>query len=148
MNIRNLVAGVVLLISLNAVRAQNYAIDWFTIDGGGGTSTGGVFSVSGTIGQPDAGVMSGGNFTIQGGFWGGIVAVQTEDGPRLLIENLLNGTARITWAPNTPGFVLQQVTALTPMPVSTGWSNAPAGYTNGVIVPASQQMRYFRLFKP
>jgi len=34
--------------------AQSYSIDWFTIDGGGGMSTGGVFSVSGTIGQPDA----------------------------------------------------------------------------------------------
>jgi hypothetical protein len=29
-------------------------LDWFTIDGGGGTSTGGVYAVSGTIGQPDA----------------------------------------------------------------------------------------------
>ena len=35
--------------------AQTYSIDWYTIDGGGGTSTGGVYSVSGTIGQPDAG---------------------------------------------------------------------------------------------
>lgn len=148
MKIRYLVASLLLLMTLTTARAQNYAIDWYTIDGGGGTSTGGVFSVSGTIGQPDAGVMSGGNFTVQGGFWGGIVAVQTEGGPKLFIENLLNGTARITWVPNTPGFVLQQVTALTPMPVSTGWSNAPAGFTNGVIIPASPQMRYFRLFKP
>jgi hypothetical protein len=92
--------------------------------------------------------MSGGSYSLVGGFWGGVVAIQTEGGPKLLIENLLNGTARITWAPNTPGFVLQQVTALTPMPVSTGWSNAPAGYTNGVIIPASPEMRYFRLFKP
>ena len=30
--------------------AQNYSIDWSTIDGGGGTSTGGVYTVSGTIG--------------------------------------------------------------------------------------------------
>ena len=148
MKIPYFVAAIALLIGINIVRAQNYAIDWFTIDGGGGTSTGGVYSVSGTIGQPDAGTMSGGSYSLVGGFWGGIVAIQTEGGPRLLIENLLNGTARITWSPNTPGFVLQQVTALTPMPVSTGWSNAPAGYTNGVVIPASPQMRYFRLFKP
>jgi hypothetical protein len=32
-----------------------YAINWHTIDAGGGTSTGGVYSVSGSIGQPDAG---------------------------------------------------------------------------------------------
>ena len=70
MKIRYLVASLLLLMTLTTARAQNYAIDWYTIDGGGGTSTGGVFSVSGTIGQPDAGVMSGGNFTVQGGFWG------------------------------------------------------------------------------
>jgi hypothetical protein len=62
------------------VLAQSYSIDWFTIDGGGGTSTGGVYSVTGTIGQPDAGgLMSGGNYTLQGGFWS-IQAVQTPGG--------------------------------------------------------------------
>jgi hypothetical protein len=34
--------------------AQSHSIDWSTIYGGGGTSTGGVYTVSGTIGQPDA----------------------------------------------------------------------------------------------
>lgn len=41
-----------------------YSIEWFTIDGGGGMSTGGGYSMSGTIGPPDAGRMSGGNYTI------------------------------------------------------------------------------------
>lgn len=50
--------------------AQTYSIDWHTIDGGGGTSTGGGYSLSGTIGQPDAGSMSGGGYTLGGGFWG------------------------------------------------------------------------------
>ena len=36
-----------------------FDLSWFTIDGGGGISTGGDFSLSGTIGQPDAGVLSG-----------------------------------------------------------------------------------------
>jgi hypothetical protein len=46
------------------------SIPWFTIDGGGGTSTGGGFTLSGTIGQPDAGVtMTGGGFSLVGGFW-------------------------------------------------------------------------------
>jgi len=35
-------------------RAQNYTNDWYKIAGGGGTSTGGVYSVNGTIGQPDS----------------------------------------------------------------------------------------------
>ncbi|MBK7403104.1 MAG: hypothetical protein IPJ41_00375 [Phycisphaerales bacterium] len=50
--------------------AQVYEIPWYTIDGGGGTSTGGSFSLSGTIGQHDAGgPMSGGAFALTGGFW-------------------------------------------------------------------------------
>jgi len=49
--------------------AQSYSIDWHTIDGGGGTSTGGTFVLSGTIGQPEAGRMSDSRYTIEGGFW-------------------------------------------------------------------------------
>ncbi len=126
--------------------AQSYKLDWFTIDGGGGTSTGGVYSVSGTLGQPDAGAQSGGSFSITGGFWGALVPVQAPGAPTLHITNPFNGTATIAWTPDTPGFVLQQVTALTPVPIV--WSNAPVGYTNGATIPVSPNMRYFRLFKP
>jgi hypothetical protein len=38
-----------------SVSAQTYSIDAYKIAGDGGTSTGGVYSVSDTIGQPDAG---------------------------------------------------------------------------------------------
>jgi hypothetical protein len=48
------------------------AISRFTIDAGGDMlSTGGDFELSGTAGQPDAGVLSGGEFTLAGGFWFG-----------------------------------------------------------------------------
>ena len=48
---KNLLLYLGLLISTISF-AQSYSIGWFTIDGGG-TSTGGVYSLSGTIGQPD-----------------------------------------------------------------------------------------------
>ena len=49
-----------------------FEINRFTIDGGGDMlSVGGGFELSGTIGQPDAGVLSGGGFTLAGGFWFG-----------------------------------------------------------------------------
>ena len=51
--------------------SAQFSIDWYTIDGGGGTSTGGTFELSGTIGQHDAGVMSGGGYTLTGGYWSG-----------------------------------------------------------------------------
>ena len=50
--------------------AQPYSIDWYKIAGGGGTSTGATYQVSGTIGQPDASsAMSGGSYSVTGGFW-------------------------------------------------------------------------------
>ena len=48
-------------------------ISWWTVDGGGGTSQGGDFALSGTIGQPDASeVMTGGDFALVGGYWAGV----------------------------------------------------------------------------
>src|SRR4051794_36708924 len=91
-----LVIGFLLGTSLVA-RAQSYDLSWFTIDGGGGTSTGGQFSVTGTIGQPDAGHMSGGNFSIDGGFWGLFAVVQTPGAPLLSIRLLNSTNAVISW---------------------------------------------------
>src|SRR5438876_9327549 len=89
-----------LLTSLAAVPSllsQTYNIDWFTIDGGGGSSAGGVYAVSGTIGQPDAGKMSGGNFTLDGGFWGIIAANPTNGTPLLTITRTAPNTVRVSW---------------------------------------------------
>lgn len=47
----------------------SFDLSWHTIDCGGGVSSGGSFEVVGTIGQHDAGSMSGGDFSLTGGFW-------------------------------------------------------------------------------
>jgi hypothetical protein len=50
--------------------AQEFDISRYTIDGGGILySEGGGFELSSTIGQPDAGTLSNGTFTLTGGFW-------------------------------------------------------------------------------
>jgi hypothetical protein len=52
--------------------STGYDLSWYTIDGGGATfSTGGSYSLGGSIGQPDAGSLSGGSYQLNGGFWGG-----------------------------------------------------------------------------
>ena len=80
--------------------AQSYSIDWHTIDGGGGTSTGGVFSVSGTIGQPDAGgPMTNGQYSVTGGFWALPIGVPTPGSPTLHILRGAPGLATISWSP-------------------------------------------------
>lgn len=69
----------VLVLSLGA--RADYTIEWSSLDGGGGTSSGGDYSLTGTIGQADAGEMSGGDYNISGGFWvGGVYCfVDLED---------------------------------------------------------------------
>lgn len=73
--IDKLVAAAVMATFVAAANAQNFDLMWFTIDGGGGNSTGGLFEIDGTIGQADAGPnaagMTGGSFTVVGGFWPG-----------------------------------------------------------------------------
>jgi hypothetical protein len=51
--------------------AASFTIPWWTVDNGGGTSQGGTYRLSGTIGQPDAGSSSGGSYTLKSGFWSG-----------------------------------------------------------------------------
>src|SRR3954471_24193275 len=97
-----------LLVLAVSARAQNYSIDWFTIDGGGGTSSGGAYTVSGTIGQPDAGKMSGGAYSIDGGFWGIIAAVQTPGSPLLRIFLTATNTVIVAWPTASAGFNLEQ----------------------------------------
>jgi hypothetical protein len=68
-----LASGVALAASAPpATPEDDYAISWWTVDGGGTTaSSGGSYALGGAIGQPDAGLMSGGDYTLSGGFWGG-----------------------------------------------------------------------------
>jgi hypothetical protein len=65
--------GVVLLLTASALAASEagYQLNWYTVDGGGGSSSAGVYTLSGTIGQAYAGVLSGGTYSLVGGFWGG-----------------------------------------------------------------------------
>jgi uncharacterized membrane protein len=64
-------ATLLLLVSV-ALAQGDYDISWFTVDGGGGNSIGGPYTLSGTAGQPDAGVLSGGTYAVTGGFWVGV----------------------------------------------------------------------------
>ncbi len=71
-----------LAASLGTARADDFNLDWRTVDGGGVMySTGGDFVLSGTVGQPDAGTlaMTGGDFELAGGFWPGAPAYQLGD---------------------------------------------------------------------
>ncbi|UCG47965.1 MAG: hypothetical protein JSU94_21105 [Phycisphaerales bacterium] len=71
-HVRTKICFVLTLMLLVIVPAfGRYTIDWYTIDGGGGTSAGGPYVLTGTIGQPDAAYSSGGDYEMLAGFWPG-----------------------------------------------------------------------------
>ena len=98
--------------------AQPFSVGWYKIAGGGGTSSNGQYSVSGTIGQLDAGgAMSGGNYSLTGGFWS-LYAVQTPGSPFLTI--IYSGNqAIVSWSPSVTGWTLQTNNNLT----TGNWGN-------------------------
>jgi len=127
------------------VSAQSYSVNWYKIAGGGGTSTGGTFSVSGTIGQPDASLtMTGGSFSLTGGFWSLIAVLQTAGAPSLTIAHS-GPNVTVSW-PDTGNFNLQQNTSLQ----SGGWVNSGytislANGTNSITFTATSGQLFFRL---
>jgi hypothetical protein len=128
-----LLACFILLHSSFCLRAlgQSYTVDWYKIAGGGGTSTGGpvtgtnYYSVSGTIGQPDAsGAMTGGNYSLTGGFWSLVDVVQTPGAPTLYISHSGN-TVTVCWQAVSGWNLIQSGNLTTPM---GSWS-ASSGIT-------------------
>ena len=54
-------------------QANGYHIAWWTLDNGGGVSAADHYSLTGTVGQPDASApMQGGAYRLTGGYWGAI----------------------------------------------------------------------------
>jgi hypothetical protein len=136
-------------LATTTVRGQVYSASWSTIDGGGGMSTGGSYALQGTIGQPDAGVMSGGAFTISGGFWAGIVIA--ESFPALSIRIGVANSVILSWPNPSTGYVLQQTANMTT--AGGGWSDVTQtptvnGTNNEVTLPATGRFCLFRLRRP
>jgi hypothetical protein len=133
-----------LLLPLTSL-AQTYSIDWYKIAGGGGTSSGGSYSVSGTIGQPDASTaMSGGSYSLTGGFWSLIAVVQTIGLPNLTVT--YSGKSVIVSWPDTGTYTLQQTASLSGGTWSTsGYTVSTANGTNSITITSPGGNLFFRL---
>jgi len=127
---------------------QSYSLDWYKISGGG-SSTGGPmigtnYSVSGTIGQPDAsGAMHGGNYSVTGGFWS-LYAVQTPGAPSLTITYAGN-QGIVSWSPSVTGWTLQTNANL----ATPTWGNYLGNIVNNSATNAQRKGNlFFRLTNP
>jgi len=94
--IRHFISLPVLIVisSLPVHATGSYGISWYTIDGGGGTSSGGPYILTGTIGQPDADYSRGGKYELLAGFWPGgpVCVVEFDDFARFAEQWFLSGS--------------------------------------------------------
>jgi len=111
-----------------AAFTQSYSIGWYKVSGGGGggsVSTNGQYSVSGTIGQPDASdALTGGILSLTGGFWS-IYALQTPGLPILSIRLAPPNSVVVSWL-NSGSYTLQTNQDLS----TTNWTS----YTGAVVL--------------
>jgi hypothetical protein len=140
--------GLFLLLAFST-SAQTYSIDWFKVAGGGGTSTSGQYSLSGTIGQHDAGgPLTGGNYSLTGGFWA-LYSVPTVGAPKLRIFLTSTNTAVVAWPSPATGWKLQQ-----DLNLSTATWTTPTEPVNDngtekfIIVKPPTGNRFYRLSLP
>ena len=64
------VLAVAVVAGLGASARAQLAMDWSTVDGGGGESSGATLELMGTVGQPDAGgELAGATLAMSGGYW-------------------------------------------------------------------------------
>src|ERR1039458_5099794 len=142
----------ILLPSSFGLRAwgQSYSIDWYKIAGGGGTSAGATYRSSGTLGQPDAsGAMTGGSYSLTGGFWSLISVVQMPGVPNLIIVPNGPNSVKILW-PDTGSYTLQQNSnlAATAGWTTSGYTISPANGTNSITITPPTGNFFFRLKQP
>jgi hypothetical protein len=86
---RAIAYGIAVAVTASAAAMMTgvYEIRWWTSDAGGGFSEGGPYDVGVDFGQVDYRVMSGGPYTIAGGFWPGAAEVGDPTiGPTVLIR--------------------------------------------------------------
>jgi hypothetical protein len=127
---------------------QSASIDWYCISGGGGTSTNGQYSITGTIGQPDAGgAMAGGNYSLTGGFWSLICVMQTPGMPNLIILSGSQNSVIILWPdPATNTYALQQNSNLAGGHwAASGCPVTSANSTNSITITSPSGPLFFRL---
>lgn len=94
--------------------------------------------------------MSGGNFTVTGGFWGAL-GIPTAGAPLLRINRNAHDLVAVSWSKPADEWLLEQTTSLN---APASWAPVPAAVlqTNDteiyLIVSPSAGNRFYRLRKP
>jgi hypothetical protein len=136
------------LAGLATNASAQYQITQWTIDSGGGQSSGGGHVLTGSIGHSAGGTATSATYRLLSGYYGIVALAPAEGGPRLRIGT----TAReviLAWPATAKDFQLQVAPSLT----QPAWSDVReaaqlVGEEYQVRVPWQSGDRFFRLRKP
>jgi hypothetical protein len=135
-----------------ALSAHEFTIDGYRVAGGRGASSGGAFTVISSIGQPVAGAMNGGAYSLLGGFRSIVATVPTAVAPTLGVL-LTNGVVTVFWPPTAEGWILEEARAVESAPATGSWSPVLPPYSSNathayISVPAPSGTAFYRLIRP
>ncbi len=127
-----------------------FAITKSTIDAGGERTPGTRFTLTGTIGQPDAAprfVSADNRFAIEPGFWSRATVVQTPGLPELTMRpHTLRNYTLLAWPVAANGYILQQSPDLAPNSwTDVGITVVDTATEHTVSYPMTARRAFFRL---
>jgi hypothetical protein len=128
------------------------AIDWFTLDAGGGAQSSARYVINFTVGQTDVGptFLNSANYRIIPGFWA-LEDVGPATGLPELSIALSGPRVVLSWPSPSAGFVLQHTDSLNVLPAT--WSDTPGvvsdnGFIKSLTLPHDLAKRFYRLRRP
>jgi len=139
--------GIILfLLMISAAHAQPYAIENATISNGSDTSSGGQYTLSGTIAQPASDSASSSGYGLASGFWSAVIPLNTPDAPLLTITKTGEYIV-LSWSASAGVFKLEETTDLN-APITWIFSKAIIATENDIVtatLPIGGGLRFFRL---
>lgn len=139
-------SGLAVTLAAAGLLAQSFAVHTISLTGGGGTSHGGGFGISGSVGELPALPLTGPTFSVSPGYWNVVAAPNSPEPPMLALELNPDGSVTLSWPATAAGFVLQQSTDLIP----GSWVSSPApvsddGVTRSVRISTLGNRLFLRL---
>ena len=127
-----------------------HAQSTLSLTGGGGSSSGEDYKITGTIGQMDGtSVMAGEDIELTGRVTTMLGTLPTSDGTTLTIAVTPQNMIVISWPSDGTDFVLEQSSDLgSPTWATIGATPEDDGWTKTVTMPVTMGNKFFRLRKP
>ncbi len=126
------------LIALGAgAQAQPYSVDWHTIDGSGGVSTGAAYSLRGRTGSTGADILMGGRYVLEPVDYG-----SQDQRPKVFIQ-LTETTVTMSFSPTRFGYRVEATESLS----NPLWASVPSSDAETITVPVAGVTKYFRLIR-